>query len=899
MTELLQFAILGLGVSAVYVLLGQGLVLVYRGSGVVNFAHGSMALVGAFVYVDLLEHGWSALPAAVVSMIFNLLLGAGIHLLVMRPLRTSSPLIRVIATLGILIVLQAAVTLRYGPEPRSVAGFLPQQTVSVLGADVPVDRLWLLAIAVGVTTMLWLMSKYTLIGLAAEAVAENRRAAASLAWSPDVVATMNWGLGGALAALAGILVVPLTGLQITTLTGLVIAAMATALLASFRSFWLVLAGGIGLGIVQSEVGYFVSGQGWSTAAPFLLIMLVMIVRGRSLPLRGSEVEHRPAVGSGLLRPRVILPLLMVTGVLALFVLDANGNAVLITTFIIGTMLLSIILLTGYAGQLSLAQFTLGGIGAWFSGRSVAALGWPFEIALVAGVGGAMLVGSIFALPALRTRGVNLAVVTLGLGIAIHAVWLSNGRWTGGDAGTMVGPQTFLGVSVDPILSPGSYAVFTCVCFTIVAFVVANIRRSGSGRQLLAVRSNERAAASLGISVLSAKVFAFVVSAGIAGLAGTLLAFNGYAITYDTTFDPFQSITAVTLAVLGGVGYIAGALLGATLADGGLGTFINNHLFANFDPQWLLLVSGLLFIVILILNPNGLVSGNLDMARKVRSKFARSTSRVEAVTVPEPDSAGDVYTVTPQNLKVEGLTVRYGAVVAVDALNLEVRPGEVVGLIGSNGAGKTSVIDAITGFAPASGAVTLGEQRIDGWPAHRRARAGLSRTFQSLELFGDVSVTENLLTAGRTGNWLSTLRDLVYPRQSNLKPAAIAAVRSLGLESELNARADGLPFGRRRLVAIARALAMRPSILLLDEPAAGLDENETEELSRLITRLASETGVGILLVEHDVALIMKVCDRITVLNFGKSIACGTADEIASNEVVRDAYLGSPVTATNEQ
>lgn len=888
MTELIQFAILGLGVGAVYVLLGQGLVLVYRGSGVVNFAHGGLALVGAFVYVDLIDRGWPTFAAIAASIVVNALLGAAIHILVMRPLRTSSPLIRVIATLGVLIILQAAVTLRYGAEPRSVTSFLPPEVISLQGVDVPVDRVLLLVIAIVTTLALWALSRYTLAGLAAEAVAENRRAAASLAWSPDRVATTNWALGGALAALAGILVAPLTGLQITTLTGLVIAAMAAALLASFRSFWLVLVGGVSIGIVQSEIGYYVSAQGWSTAVPFLMIMAVMILRGRSLPLRGSEVEHRPAVGTGQIRLRVVVPIVAVIGVLSLTYFSDDVNALVITTFIVATMLLSIVLLTGYAGQLSLAQFTLGGVGAWFSGRSVVELGWPFEIALIAGVLGGMLIGLMFALPALRTRGANLAVVTLGLGIAVHAVWLGNGRWTGGDAGTLVGPQTLFGLDIDPILKPANYALFTLVCFTLVATMVARIRRSSTGRSLLAVRTNERAAASLGISVFAAKLFAFVVSSGIAGLAGTLLAFNGYAITYDTTFDPFKSITAVTQSVLGGVGFIAGAPIGSTFADGGAGSYINNHLFSGVDTQWLLLVGGLVFILVLLLNPNGLVSGNLEMAHKLRKRVGKTSPPSAVHDAALSDDTG--FAATPRALRANSLTVKYGGVLAVDSLDLRVDPGRIVGLIGSNGAGKTSAIDALTGFTPSSGEVLLGEDGIDTWAAHRRARAGLSRTFQSLELFDDLSVRENILAAQRPATRLSSVGELVAPLDEKLRPAAVAAVDGLDLTGVLSERVDALSFGQRRLVAIARALAMGPSILLLDEPAAGLDEQETEELSVLLKRLARSTGIGILLVEHDIALIMSVCDHITVLDFGKCIASGTPDEIAIDPAVRVAYLG---------
>jgi sulfate-transporting ATPase len=216
---------------------------------------------------------------------------------------------------------------------------------------------------------------------------------------------------------------------------------------------------------------------------------------------------------------------------------------------------------------------------------------------------------------------------------------------------------------------------------------------------------------------------------------------------------------------------------------------------------------------------------------------------------------------------------------------------VVGLIGPNGAGKTTLIDVVTGFTRQhSGTVTLDEQPIDRWSARRRARAGIARSFQSLELFEDLTVRDNLRTASDRRDPLAYLSDLVWPGDPPLSSTAIAAVREFGLEDDLDRRPSELPYGRRRLVGIARAVATKPSVLLLDEPAAGLDERETAELGDLVRRLAREWGLAVLLVEHDVSLVMSVCDRIVALDFGIVIAGGTPDEIRRNEAVVAAYLG---------
>jgi sulfate-transporting ATPase len=244
------------------------------------------------------------------------------------------------------------------------------------------------------------------------------------------------------------------------------------------------------------------------------------------------------------------------------------------------------------------------------------------------------------------------------------------------------------------------------------------------------------------------------------------------------------------------------------------------------------------------------------------------------------------------LSVEGLRVRFGAVVAVDRVSMEVRPGEVVGLIGPNGAGKTTLIDAVTGFVPLDeGWISLDGRRIERLNATKRARLGLRRSFHSLELFEDISVEDNIRAGSdQRASRRSWVTDLFWPGRDELSPTAIAAVREFELEQHLDDTPDELPYGRRRLVGIARTVASGPSVVMLDEPAAGLDENETAELARLIRRLADERNMGVLLVEHDVGLVMSTCDRVVVVDFGRVIASGTPAEIQGDRAVRDAYLG---------
>ena len=904
----IQFAILGLGSGAAYVLLAQGVVLIYRGSGVVNFAHGAVAMVGAYLYNEEFrarDH-WSVAPALISSLLLAAVIGALIHLLVMRPLREAAALTRVIATLGVLLVLNALATLRYGSQLVTVGNLFPQNVLNAKGSiTVPEDRIWLLALSIAVTGALWAVGKYTRFGLATSAAAENQRAASSLGWSPDLLATVNWAVGSALAALAGIIISAYAGLQVTTLTLIVIVALAAALFGGFSSYPLVLLGGLGIGVIRSELVGVVEAQYWhqqglEDAVPFLIVVLVLVIRGRGLPLRGTVIDRLPKLGTGRIRPWVLVPSLVLSGLLVLDVFSQNTDQTLTISLVAATVMLSVVVLTGYTGQLSLAQWAIGGMGAWIAAGLVANLHWPFLAALLAGMLGAALAGAVFALPALRTRGVNLAVITLGMGLALQSVLFSNSQYTGGYNGFAVGPQKVFGFDLDPLTYPSHYTLFAFVVFVLAALAACNVRRGRAGRRLIAVRTNERAATSLGISVVGAKMYGFVLSAAIAGLGGIVLAFQNPYVSLGSGFDPLSSINAVALAVVGGVGHLVGPLFGSTLQDGGVGSLISDAL-SGIDP-WFPLIGGTALILLLITHPDGiaavvakqaesLVRPVGSMLRRLPRPSTSAAAPVAPAVSAEPAPAAERVKARPVVLEVSGLTVRFGGVVALQDVGFTVHPGEVVGLMGPNGAGKTTFIDAVTGFVrPSAGTVALDGRRIDDLPAHRRVRAGLSRSFQSLELFDDVSVRDNLRAASDPRDLRSYATNLFWQRERPLPPRVMAAVADLELTEFLDAKPDALPYGKRRLVAIARAIATEPSVLLLDEPGAGLDEHETAELGLVVRRLAADWGIGVLLIEHDVKMLMETSDRVVVLDFGRKIAEGTPDSIRGDALVRAAYLG---------
>lgn len=892
MQEVIRFALLGLGLGSLYSLASQGLMVIYRGSGVLNFAHGAIGMVGAYIEWEVKSNGHNVVVAWAAGLLACAAIGALTHLLIMKRLRRASPLARIVATLGVLIVLQAGAVLRYGSKITFVTSELPVTVLHPFDITISLDRFILVGIAAVFSVALWALYRYTKFGIATTAVAENQRAASAVGLSPDWIATVNWALGSALAGAAAILIAPIVQLQVATMTNLVLAALATALVAGFRSFPIAFAAGMLIGIGQTELTRYVDTPGVATSLPFAVIILWMLLRGQALPLRDYFLQRLPAVGSGRAHPVAIAVVVAITA-LVITVAPTRWQDAFVTTFAMGFLLLSVVVITGYAGQLSLGQFALAGFGAWVAGRLVDAGGWPFWLALLAGVAATVPVGALFAIPAVRARGINLAIVTLGMGSAMELMIFNNGDLVGGFAGTQVGKAELFGWDINAISHPGRYAIVCMVVLALVSLMVASMRRGRSGRRLLAVRTNERAAAALGISVPGAKMYAFAVSAGIAAIGGVLLAFRKDVILYNSEFTNFTSILVVAWSFIGGIGYLLGPIFGATLAPGSLGAQLTNTILDSIT-QYIQLIGGVLVVLLVLQNQDGIAKESINqftwVVGKVRAKFARAPKPAAApATFELPPEERE--RVAPRTLEVRDLYVRYGGVVAVNNVSFKVTPGRITGLIGPNGAGKTSVIDAVTGFTrTAGGSVLLDGQELIGLSATKRARAGLSRSFQSLELFEDATVLDNLRAASDPRDRWSYVRDLVHPVAPPLPGEVVAAVREFRLEDDLLRIVQDLPYGQRRLLAIVRAVATQPSVLLLDEPAAGLSEVETAELAHLVRRLADDWGIAILLVEHDMTFVMNVCDDIVVLDFGVPISAGTPQEVRRDPAVIAAYLG---------
>jgi ABC-type branched-subunit amino acid transport system ATPase component/branched-subunit amino acid ABC-type transport system permease component len=891
---IIQFAVLGLGTGAMYCLIVQGMITIFAGSGVLNLAQAAQAMFAAYLFRDLHTlDGWPFLPAALVTIAVSGLIGAFIYLVVMRQLRTASPLAKVAATLGVLLTLQAVCALYWGPNAYFVRSDLPQTIHRVGKIAIPEDRVWLLVICIGLTASLWAIARFTRVGMAVRAGSSNPRALASLGWSSDALATASWTLGSAIAGLAGILLAPITTLGVDTLPLLVIWAVAAGLLGALTSYWICFFSAFAMGITQSELVANIDFQGIEWSLPFAVIVIVLMVRGKGIPVRGQLTERLPAVGDGVIRWRFIIPAVVILAYFMVteFQLQLLGS--LIGTFSWATIMLSIVVLLGFTNQLSFEQMGMAGLATLVAAQLIFQWNVPFPIAVVLAIVAAVPIGVLFAVPALRTRGVNLAVVTLGLGAVVADMILTREDFVGYN-GINVTPPSILGLDLDPVTHTDRYAVMVMLVFVVCAVAVANIRRGKAGSALIAVRTNERAAAALGIDVLKTKLFAFVIGATVAALGGILLAFSDSVVAFYT-FTPFNSILAVAFAVFGGIGFVLGPLIGGTMPSDGFGGWLVQQFWSNAGTgsYWLTLVGGVSLVVLLLLHPDGAVHAQAHTIRKLERLLRRMLRMKEKAVVHEPLPKIERQRMPPKTLEVRDLSVRFGGVVALQGLSLTVGPGEIVGLIGPNGAGKTTAIDAITGFVrAASGEILLDGVQIGRWPTHKRVLAGLGRSFQSLELFEESTVDENLRVASDDRRISGYFVDVVHPTRRELAPAAVGAVAEFELESELHEIVSELSYGHRRLTAIARTIAVEPSILLLDEPAAGLSQNETVELAHATRRLARDWGIGIIVVEHDMSFVMAVCDRIAVLDFGRQIATGTPEEIRADPTVIAAYLGDP-------
>lgn len=663
-----QFLLLGVGTGALYAGLALGLVLGYQGAGVINFAHGTIAMYVAYVYDELRDSGDYVLPliglpdridlgepvatapAIVIALLTAVVLGVIMHAVVFHPLRRQPLLAKVVASVGVMLVLQAVVALRFGTGNRIVAGTLPQGSwrVPVIDVVVPSDRMWLGVVVALVTALLWAVSKWTRFGLATRAAAVEPKGAILLGWSPGMLAGGNWVVAAVVAGIVGILAASMTGLNSVNYVLFVVPALAAALAGRLRSLPVAATAGLALGMVESMVSKlstwdvypdwlpFVAAQ---RALPLLVIIVVLFVQGGALPIRGTLGDGRQPRSPRPTHVGRTTAILTVASLVAVSLFPTTLRFHLFVSLAAAILMLSIVVITGYLGQVSLAQAVFAGA-AGFATARLADAHVAFPLSPLLGALAATVVGLLMAVPALRIRGAQLAVVTMAAGVAIEEAVFRNPSVTGVSGAQLVAPPGLFGVDLAANRAPDfnrwEFGVLLVVVVALLAVAVANLRRSGTGRRMLALRSNERAAAAAGVDVVGTKLLAFGLSSFIAGLGGAMLGYLRGAISGDS-FSVFVSLTLLAFAYLGGIASVGGALVGAFLAPGGL-------LFGLLDQvgdgggagRYSALIGGVALVAVAILAPEG-IAGRIGLARDRARR--RRAARVVAAQAPAAGGVG--------------------------------------------------------------------------------------------------------------------------------------------------------------------------------------------------------------------------------------------------------------------
>jgi branched-chain amino acid transport system permease protein len=690
-----------IGTGALMAAIGLGVVLTFRGSGVVNFANGVITVFVAYWYYGLKVEGKFYIPplpnplvlieipvnwfrdegkyldlpnwpttidlpgdrmttasSMLIALVVAVLLGLFLHFVIFKPLRNAPVLAKVVTTVGLFVVLQEFMRIRFGELAKTGVPFpLPKGKFDLPGelGIVPKNQLFLVIVVTLIAIGLWALFKYTRFGLATRAAAENEKGAIVLGFSPDFLAGANWVLSTLIAGLLGILAAPITNLDTITLPLLIVPALGAALLANFTSFGMTVAAGVGIAMLQGWVQYqgaqtwFPKGvlptAGLTQALPFFVIVVAMFLRGKSLPVRGAvSVGKMPFAAA----PKHVLPLTIGASAVVLALLfgwNYDWRQSTINTLVAIVIALSLVVLVGFVGQISLAQMAIAGTAGFFMSKYFEGL--PFPIAPIIGAFVAAIFGAIISIPALRLRGVNLAVITLSAAVAIEQLVFKNKTFAGELGALPVKPPEIGGKDFGPNntalkvaglkgrddIPPNVWFGVVCLIFVIIlCLMVVNVRRSNTGRQFLAVRSNERAAAAAGIDVARTKILAFGLAAFIAGLGGTLSGYRFGSVT-PTYFGAFASLTFLSFAYLGGIASVSGAVLAGVVAPNGLNfNFLENIL--HIDQSYATLIGGIGLILTAVQNPEGLAGAprlikQRQIDKAVRKQALAERSKVEA------------------------------------------------------------------------------------------------------------------------------------------------------------------------------------------------------------------------------------------------------------------------------
>ncbi|HUR76875.1 MAG TPA: branched-chain amino acid ABC transporter permease/ATP-binding protein [Acidimicrobiales bacterium] len=890
-------------------LLAAGLVLVFKSNRFLNLAHAQIGALPALLLAKfVLDSGWNFW----VALIFALVLGIGTALVVDKALvaplrrRTKSPLRLLLLSIGVSQLLLALTfipglnpdTSDYSVYPQPFDADVSLGGVRLTGMNI-LTAILVPALVAGLAVFL----RYSLYGKQIRAAANNPDAARLCGISVARVSSITWALAGAFAAVSAVLQAPYQATFNGPSLGpyLLMLTLGAAAFGAFVSVPGALVGGLVLGLVAQVVSAETSSAAMSQLWVFGVILLTVAVRGRAIArvfeLSGSAIEELPVtrVAESLRNQAFVRYQPLWLGGVTFLALaawpklpwfDSTADQFSLSLILIYALLgVSLTMLLGWGGQVSLGNFALVGLGAYLAARWSGDWTLLTLLLVVGAIGAGVMV--LVGLPALRIRGLTLAVTTLGLAVISHD-WLYHQSWITRNPFSTVLDAPDLGAALGTADTQLGVYYVCLVVLAAAVLMAAALRRSSPGRIFLAVRDNERASAAFGISPAAVKLALLAVSGFFSATGGVLWAFSWRAISV-TQFTPEFSTAILAIPVIGGLGSISGAIAAAVLLYG-MTFFVGPEVSGVFGELgqnlgFSLFIAGAGVVITVMQFPNGIAG---EAQRRWQLYLDKRAARVET----EQEGVDPSLPLT-----VQGVHVRFGGVVALDGPDIEVRPGEIVGLIGTNGAGKTTLMNVISGvITPDAGSVRVFGNEVTDLAPDFRAAFGMARSFQDAALFGGLTVRETIQVALSQRHKVGVLSAMVAApwvrgTERRTRRTADDVIERFGLTAWADARTSDLSTGTRRICDLAAQVASEPKLILLDEPTAGVAQREAEAFGPLLREIRDELDCAVLIVEHDMPLLMGLCDRIYALELGSVIAEGSPEEIRNDQRVVASYLGT--------